>query len=365
MTRLQARSFNPSMNIEGRNYVQSPRGNVMFTQRRSATEPIAIIGALLAVLFSAERSEAQQATGSFERTLSVTGPADLEVLTGSGRIEVRAGQPGRIEISGRITAGTWGWFVSGLSAQERVHRIEAHPPIEQTGNRVVVGHIEEEELRNNVSISYTLIVPPDTTLMSKSGSGSQVVEGVRGAVTASSGSGSIRVRDAGGDVRASAGSGSIAADSVAGSFSASTGSGSIDGAGVKGGITVKTGSGTITAAQSAGGPGGNVEASSGSGSIHLTGLRGGLRVSTASGTVRVQGQQTSDWRLSSSSGTVTIELEGKPAFALDAHSGSGGIDTRYPVTVNGTFGRRELRGSVNGGGPLLQVRTSSGGIHIK
>lgn len=97
----------------------------------------------------------------------------------------------------------------------------------------------------------------------------------------------------------------------------------------------------------------------------MTGLRGGLRASTSSGTLRVEGEPTSDWRLSSSSGSVTIALAGKPAFALDAHSNSGRIDTNYPITVTGTIDRRELRGSVNGGGPLLHVRTSSGGIRIR
>jgi Toastrack DUF4097 len=338
----------------------------MFTQRRPASGSLAIIGTLLAVLAWPSRTEAQQVTGSFERTLTVTGPVDLEVLTGSGGIEVRAGASGRVAISGRVTAGTWSSFTSRSTAEARVRRIEAQPPIDQTGNRVVVGRIDDNDLRNNVSISYTLVVPPDTALVSKSGSGSQLIEGLRGPAAASSGSGSIRVRDAGGDLRASAGSGSITADSIGGSFSASTGSGSIDGVGVKGGITVKTGSGSITVSQSGGGPGGNVEASSGSGSIRLTGIHGGLRLSTSSGTVRVQGEQTSDWRVSSSSGTVTIELDGARGFALDAHTNSGGLDTRYPVTVTGSIGgRHELRGSVNGGGPLLQVSTSSGGIHIR
>ena len=281
--------------------------------------------ALLALLVSPSTAGAQDATGSFERTLTVSGPVDLEVLSGSGSIEVRAGQAGRIEISGRVRSGNWRLFSGRLSAAERVRRIEANPPIEQTGNRVRIGRIADEELRQQVSISYTVAVPPAATLVSKTGSGSHLIEGVRGAVTASSGSGSIRVRSAGGDVHATTGSGSIAVDTVGGSFSGSSGSGSIDGVNV----------------------------------------RGGLRASTSSGTLRVVGEPTSDWRLSSSSGTVTIELAGKPAFALDAHSNSGRIDTNYPVTVTGTIGRRELRGSVNGGGPLLHVRTSSGGIRIR
>ena len=334
----------------------------MYAESRPASRSLAVATTLLALLGCAGRAEAQQAVGSFERTLSVTGPVELEVSSGSGRIEVRAGQPGRVEIRARVTAGDWGLFRSRVSAQERVRRIEANPPIEQTGNRVRIGRIDDEDLREHVSISYALVVPPETTLSSKTGSGSHVIEGLRSVVTARSGSGSIRVRDAGGDVRATTGSGSISADTVGGSFSASSGSGSIDGMNVKGGITVKTGSGSVVVSQASGG---QVEASSGSGSIELSGLRGGVRASTSSGTLRVQGEQTSDWRLSSSSGSVTIELSGKPAFSLDAHSSSGRIDTQYPITVVGLVDRRELRGTVNGGGPLLQVRTSSGGIRIR
>jgi hypothetical protein len=334
----------------------------MHALARPTSRSLVAAGTLLAVFAMLGRAEAQQATGSFARTLTVTGPVDLDVSSGSGRIEVRAGQAGRIQIDARITAGDWGFFGSRASAQERVRRIEADPPVEQTGNRVRIGRIDDEELRNHVSISYTLVVPPDTTLVSKTGSGSHLIEGLRGNVTAGSGSGGIRVRDAGGDVRASTGSGSITADTVAGSFSANTGSGAIDGVSVKGAITAKTGSGSIDVSQAGGGA---VEASSGSGSIHLTGLRGSLRASTSSGTLSVQGEQTSDWRLSTASGSVTIELAGKPAFALDAHSSSGRIDTQYPVTVSGIIGRRELHGSVNGGGPLLHVRTASGGIRIR
>jgi len=308
------------------------------------TRSVVAAAALLFLVAPSGRAEAQQAVGSFSRTLTVSGPVDLEVSSGSGRIEVRAGQAGRVEVSGRITSSNWGIFSSRSSAEEAVRRVEANPPVEQSGSRIRVGRVDDGWLRENVSISYTLVVPADTTLVSKTGSGAHLIEGLRGTVTASSGSGAIHIRDAGGDVRASAGSGSILAEMVGGSFTGRTGSGGID------------------VSQTGNGP---VDASASSGSIHLTGVRGSLHASTSSGTLRVQGEQTSDWRLSTSSGSVTIELAGKPAFSLDAHSSSGRIDTQYPVTVSGTIGRRELRGSVNGGGPLLHVRTSSGGIRIR
>jgi hypothetical protein len=285
----------------------------------------------------------QRAEGTFDRTLTVSGKVDLDVTTGSGRIEVRPGQTGRVEIHGRITASDWSFRGAKLSPEERVKRLQANPPIEQTGSRIRIGRIQDDELRN-VSVSYTLVVPAQTTLVSSTGSGSQEISGLTESITVETGSGSIRVRDAASDVRAKTGSGSIEADGIGGAFQASTGSGRIE--------VIKTGQG-------------DVDVSAGSGSIVVRGVHGGLRASTGSGSVRIQGEQTSEWRLSSSSGSIEIELSGKRAFDLDAASSSGSIDTALPVTVSGKISKRELRGPVNGGGPLLHLRTSSGGIRIR
>ena len=46
---------------------------------------LATLGALLAALANPGLAAAQEASGSFERTLNVSGPVDLEVVTGSGR----------------------------------------------------------------------------------------------------------------------------------------------------------------------------------------------------------------------------------------------------------------------------------------
>jgi hypothetical protein len=315
-----------------------------------------------AVLMSASTAEAQRVEGSFERTLTVGQPADLEIISGSGSIEVRQGSAGRVEVRARVRAGDWGWSRSGVSAQERVKRIEANPPIEQQGNTIRIGDIKDSDLRDGVSISYDVTVPPGSALRAKSGSGSQRIEGIDGDVVASTGSGSVSVRRSGGRVRASTGSGGITAQDVGGAFEASTGSGSIDGMGVKGPITVRTSSGSIEMTQTGGG---DVEAASSSGSIRVRGVQGGVRASTTSGSLAIEGQMEREWRLSSSSGHVTVNVPASQGFELDASSSSGRINTDFPITVSGTIGKRALRGSARGGGPLLHVRTSSGGISIQ
>jgi len=324
-----------------------------------------VIARLLVVLcaLAPAAAAAQTVEGSFRRSLTVSGQADIEVETGSGRIEVRQGPAGQVEINGRIRASnSWGgWNRSRLSPEERVRRIEASPPIQQAGSVIRVGHIEDEELRNGVSVSYTLTIPANSKLVSKTGSGSQLIEGVRGQVQSTAGSGSIVAREVGA-LSASTGSGSITADRVEGSFRASTGSGAIEATGVTGAITAKTGSGGIDVAQTGDG---NVDVSSSSGTVNVRGVRGALRGSTTSGGLHVQGEPRGEWLLETSSGGVRVDVPDGAGFELDARTSSGGIDVDMPVSVVGAIGRRSLRGSVRGGGPRLEVRTSSGSIKIR
>ena len=319
----------------------------------------ALAGAALLIPATAQ---AQRADGSFERTLTVAERPDIEIESGSGGIEVRQGGAGRVEVRGRVRATDWGWRRGRYSAEERIKRIEANPPIAQTGNVVRIGRIDDEDLRNGVSITYEVIVPATSVLRSKSGSGSQRIEGVTGGVDASTGSGSIVVRRSGGRVKASTGSGGVTADAIGGELDASSGSGSIAGTGIAGAIRAHTSSGGIEVTQTGSG---DVDASSSSGPVLVRGVNGGVRASTSSGGLKIEGQMAREWRLSSSSGHVTIDVPGTQGMEVDANSGSGTIDVDFPVTVTGTLGKRTLRGSARGGGPLLHVRTSSGGISIQ
>ncbi len=297
--------------------------------------------------------------GSFERTLDISGPVDLEVRSGSGSITVRTGGSDTVRVIGHIRAqSSWD---SG-SAEDKVRRLEENPPIEQTGNRIVIGEVDDRELARNVSISYELQVPADTTLRSATGSGNQSIGDIHGPVDASSGSGSLEIGDVGGDVEASTGSGDIQIESVHGRLRAKAGSGSIKARGVAGAIHSSSGSGSVEVQQTA--PG-KVEVETGSGNIQLSGVRGALRASTGSGTITVDGVPTGDWALRASSGDIDLRLNEKVGFNLRARTSSGRIESDHPVTVTGKLSRRELRGQVRGGGSLVEVHTSSGSIRIQ
>jgi hypothetical protein len=133
--------------------------------------------------------------GHFDRTLQVSGAVELEVRTGSGTINVRTGDSSSVRIEGTIRS-SHGWFDSG-DAEKKIRYLESHPPIEQQGNIIKIGHVEDEELQRNVSISYEIVTPVATRLRSSSGSGEETVEGLKGPVEASSGSGNLRLANIG------------------------------------------------------------------------------------------------------------------------------------------------------------------------
>src|SRR5579885_2486861 len=243
---------------------------------------------------------ALETTGSFDRTLNVTGPVDLEVQNGSGGVIVRAGDAGTVRIHATIRMHDG----SVENPAQRIREVESNPPVFQTGNSVRIGPIQDEWLRRHISISYEITTPRQTRLRSRTGSGRQAVEGIQGPVDVRTGSGGVSVSRIASDVRAETGSGGMELTSVEGRVDAHTGSGGIQASGVSGPITAQTGSGAVRLEQTTPGP---VEARTGSGGVtvdqpitlrgtmnrhELRGqIRGGgslVRVSTGSGSVRIQ-----------------------------------------------------------------------------
>ena len=261
--------------------------------------------------------------GYFDRTLNVTGPVDLDVQTGSGHIEVHSGGSSAVVIHATIRAQDR--FFGSSNVRERIHAIETHPPIVQTGNSIRIGHLDDPELRRGISIEYELTVPAETKLRSNTGSGSLVVDGIHGPVNAETGSGSVTISKVGDEVRARTGSGRMELESIRG----------------------------------------NVDAHTGSGSIRASAIAGRIVADTGSGGVQVEQISSGDIRAHTGSGGVTVHAP-KEGFELRAHTGSGSITVDRPMTVQGTISKHELMAKVGGGGSaVVDVSTGSGSIRIQ
>lgn len=296
----------------------------------------------LVVLFTSSAALAWNSPqGTFDKTLSVSGPVDLEVLTHSGDVRIKAGSSGSVQIHGKIYVGDR-WF--GGRREDDVHAIEQNPPIRQDGNSV---HIEYVNYRN-ISIDYDVTVPVETTIRTKSGSGDQTIDGTHGNVEVSTGSGDVRLSSLQGEIRVQTGSGDVRAHQVSGA--------------VRGG----TGSGDVEIEES--GPG-DIDLHTGSGNITARGVQGSFHGETGSGEITAEGTQTGNWDARTGSGNVRLRLPSNAAFEADISTSSGSIDVGSPIemTVQGRVGdsHKSIHGKVRGGGPLLRVHTGSGDIHIE
>ena len=278
--------------------------------------------------------------GTFDRTLQVSGPVDLEVLTHSGDVTVRAGSSGSVQIHGKIYVGN-SWFEGRRDSD--VHGIEQNPPIRQDGNRI---HIDYVNARN-ISVTYEITVPADTTVRSRSGSGDQTIEGTRGSADIQTGSGDVKLASLTGEVHLQTGSGNIRAHSISGVVRGGTGSGDVE--------IEETGAG-------------DVDLHTGSGNIQARGIQGGFRGEAGSGDITAEGKQSGTWDVHTGSGNVRLRLPGNAAFDADIATSSGSVDINAPVemTVQGRVeeARKSVHGKVRGGGPTLRVRTGSGDIHV-
>lgn len=301
-----------------------------------------------------------ETTGHFDRTLKVTGSVDLNIVTGSGNITVHPGGNDSVVISAKIHASN-SWLFGG-NAEDRIHRIEQNPPIEQQGNIIHVGRSDDRDLFRNISIDYDVTVPAQTRMTSQTGSGDQVINGLQLSLTAKTGSGNITIDNLGADAHVSSGSGDLKIGSVKGALNANTGSGNIHAEGVAGEINANTGSGDVEMRQVAAG---NVKVGTGSGNIKLHGIKGGLRAQAGSGDIQAEGEPTSDWQLGAGSGSITLKIPSQASFNIDARTSSGSLKVNKPVTVQGTMSHNRIQGKVGNGGPLLDLHTGSGDIYVE
>jgi Putative adhesin len=293
----------------------------------------------------------------FQRTLTVSGPVRLDVSSGSGYIRISKGESGKVQINARIRAKSW----FGGSVQDRIHQIESNPPIQQDGNTIRIGHLDNIDMGRDISISYEITTPADSKLHSHTGSGEQTINGLQGPLEVESGSGDLKIDDIGNAVQAETGSGDATIRQVKGDLRIKTGSGSIRAVDIAGGLDAHTGSGSVDLEQTA--PG-SVRVSTGSGDIELRGIQGSLDAEAGSGGIRADGSPTGPWKLRTGSGEVHLKLAANAAFDLDARTSSGSVSVGVPITAQGATGKKEIHGQVRGGGTSMEIRTGSGDIEI-
>ncbi len=278
--------------------------------------------------------------GSFDRSFSVSGPVDLEVLTKSGDITVRNGAAGTVSIHARIHSGN-SWF--GGDHKAEVQELQNNPPIKQNGNSIRIDYVN----MNNISVDYEVSVPVETAIRAHTGSGDQVIEGIKGNIDLQSGSGDLKLARLTGEMRFQTGSGNVRGRELAGP------------------AKVKAGSGNIEIEERAAG---DVDIRTGSGNIKVRGINGGFHAEAGSGDIHGEGLPKNMWNVRTGSGNVNLRVPQDAAFDVDVSSSSGNVTLGHAVvtTVQGRVqeSRKSVVGKVRGGGPVVSVHTGSGNISV-
>jgi DUF4097 and DUF4098 domain-containing protein YvlB len=262
----------------------------------------------------------------------------------------------------------------------------------------------------------------------ETGGGSVNATGVAGRVDLSSGGGNIHLDDIGGEVTAETGGGSIEVGSAAGNVSLQTGGGNIKVASAKGEIKAASGGGSVVVLsglqgavlETGGGSirvdkcSGRVKATTGGGSVDLGDIGGPAEIETGAGSIRLA---SAKGRVQAQTGGGSIQLDG--ATSVQAETSAGGIIVKL-LSAAGGAGRNDstletsagditvylandlsisvraeiesanghtirsdfsdihvsseggpwektvtAEGQLNGGGPVLKVRTNSGNVNFR
>ena len=289
----------------------------------------------------------------------------------------------------------------------------------------IVGDWQGGRRARHSSGEFNVTVPREIALVKLETEGGNVeTTGVTGHVDAETGGGTMRLDDIGGGVNAETGGGSIDVGTVSGDLGlqtgggsievrhangkvvAETGGGSVDIESCEQGATIETGGSSITVrhcngkvkASTGGGSvdlsdiGGPAELETGGGSIHLASAKGHVHAETGGGSIELYGVPSAraetgaggitvklvntggerhDSDLETSAGDITVYLASDVAVNVRASvdMGSGHhITSEFPdirvTSEGGQWGPKTLtaEGKLNGGGPTLKVRTSSGDI---
>jgi len=234
--------------------------------------------------------------------------------------------------------------------------VRCHPPIKEKFHWF--GGFE-----NRNEAKYTIQVPAQFNARLNTSGGGIAVSNLIGEVKADTSGGGLRFAQIQGPLTGDTSGGGIRVTDCGGPIKIQTSGGGIDVTGGSGSLDGDTSGGTI-AVKSFKGP---VSVETSGGGITIENVEGKIKGDTSGGSILavLLSPLPGDVSLSTSGGGVTVKVPADVAFNLDAETSGGGVRCDLPVTVQGKPENDRIKGPVNGGGPVLRLGSSGGGIHVQ
>lgn len=281
--------------------------------------------ALLAPLAAAQETHSSQATSG-----TLAAARNIRVKVDMGSVVVHGGQRQDISYSAHGNS-----FERDSRHQSGFFKLSSYV---KGDTAWIVGEWEGGR-PHRFSGEFVIDIPRDTALLKiETGGGGVEATGVTGGLEIESGGGKIRLDDIGGSVRVETGGDSIDVGRVGGDLKLETGGGNVSIGTVKGKIQAETGGGNVVVMSGEQGAvieagagnvdirhcAGRVKASTGGGSVSLGDIGGPADIETGGGSIRLT---SAKGRVGANAGAGSIELYGVPSARVE--TGAGGITVKF------------------------------------
>ena len=280
-----------------------------------------------------------------EKTFQVQPGVRVTVSTYGGEIRIESSSEGTV----KVVAKEHFRADSEAEADEIIKKVDL--TIDQHGGEVVAT-AETKGMgfhfggSHDVHIDFVVTVPASASVELKTSGGDIVVGDLGGTVHARTSGGEVKLGKINGDVDASSSGGDVEIEDGGGRVKLSTSGGNVVAGHLKGPATLKTSGGDIK----------------------VDSVENTLQAETSGGNVRAgfEGPLKGDCELSTSGGEVKATVGPAAAFHLDARTSGGDVNASgVTITIDhGGMGKSSLSGDVNGGGPVLRLRSSGGDIEV-
>lgn len=260
----------------------------------------------------------------------------LTVENVNGGVEILAWEKNEVDVNATKYAST----------QEQLDKLKVE--ITASGNTVSIRTVRQgnsDFWRNGGGVKYVLRVPQKVELERiQTTNGGIRAERTIGPASLKSTNGTIRVLQVEGRVRVETTNGNVEFTSVTGDVQAHSTNGTIRGENVKGAFEAETTNGGVRATLSDPAAGRPIRA-------HTT--NGGIDLDVA----KLNGNEI---RCETSNGGITLHLPADARATLRARTSHSSVMSDFPVTIE----KHRADGPIGGGGPVIDLSTSNGGIKL-
>lgn len=327
---------------------------------------IALFSGLIALALSSSVNARSETEDRIQRSFEAAPGGRLVIAADRGSIEIRPTATGNAAIEVvRIAKAASGAREREILQRHRVQFAESAGEIRVTGKTD-----QDSSWRwwgqgwgQGLQVRFIATIPKAFHVRLQTAGGAINLGDLEGEARLQTSGGSLKAGKIRGPVWGRTSGGSISIEACAAEADVGTSGGSIQLGNMQAEVVARTSGGSIVVDAALG----RARLSTSGGQIKVREAHAELEASTSGGSISAtfSRQPSGPCSLKTSGGSIEVSLGEELGFDIDAETSGGRVSTELPITTQGEVRRAQLRGTVNGGGQKLLLRTSGGNIRIQ